>query len=699
MTEFLEIASPLLKKATRIVLISVMAFAVLIVVIQMVLVATFPYSIDYGEGPLLDQAVRIHEGEPIYTIDIHEPPYVITNYPPVFIGLLSLFNSRESASLLPGRIISMVSTLGSAFFIFMIVYQNNKDRLAGFLAATLFLVFPFAFQWGGFMRVDNLALLFATGALFVLLRWRDDKWVILPVAVLLTLAAYTRQSYLLATPLACGVYLLFKDWKRAFYLAGITLLLVGVLFGVFMATTNGGFWQHIGVANQNTFRWETVEGYFKDQLGGEYLILSLMTILFFLTGWRRIDEWKLVAPFLLGAIASGITVGKIGSSVNYLLELCAAMALSAGLYFSYLRIEEVKTPTWLSNKFVQAFAVALFGLAAFFQMRTMLEIDLLEKSNHIKYRRSGWEDLEKINNLIANVPGRVLLTEQMNLLPENGKSLYLQPFEMTQLSYDGTWNQRDFLKEIDDKAFDLILFHRWDGERWTDEMRNMVWNNYVATDFLAETTVYRPVADGEVPGSQLLYCHPASGWITPTKGAMGAFWYTRQVFIAGGQDWGKTPVYAVGDGFLYRFWGWSGAVAIQHDDPINPGEKVWTFYGSMRNPWDENDQYISDRYPIGTRGVPIKQGQLIGYQGAVSLPGADTSSRLHFAVVPADEDGFFPVEWMELPYNPESYSPDLEKADPLTIKNTADYLGIVGNDTSGRYLYWFPYRCAEQGGN
>lgn len=696
MQAFLENLSFYLQKGIRIVLLVTMAVAALVVVVQMVLVVPFPHSVDYGEGPLLDQAVRIREGEPVYRIGIQQPPYVITNYPPVFTGLLSLFNSAESSSLLPGRIISAVSTLGSALFIYLIVYQHNRDSLAASVAATLFLIFPFTYSWGVFMRVDNLALLFATAALFTLLRWHEKSWVLVPVAVLLTLAAFTRQSYLLATPFACGVYLLFKDWKRAFYLAGITLVLVAVLFGIFMLTTNGGFWQHIGIANQNLFRWETVEYYFKDELGDNFLILSLISLVFLFTTWLVIDEWKLIAPFLFGAILSGITVGKIGSSVNYLLELCAAMAMSAGVFYSWLRQQDIQQPAWLQEKTVQGFVVALFGLLVFFQMRTMLEIDLVQKSEHIKYRRASIEELDEIAARVASVPGRVLLTEQMNLLPQNGKSIYLQPFEMTQLYYDGTWKQRDFLKEIDDQAFDLILFHQWDGERWTEQMRDTVMDNYVAADFLAETTVFTPAGEG-VPASQVLYCHPDSGWITPTRGALGAFWYAREVFIAGGQDWNTTPVYAVADGLLYRFWGWNGAVAVQHDDPLNPGEKVWTYYGHLRNPWDESQQYISDKFPVGARAVPIRQGELIGYQGAYPLPGTANSARLHFAVVPADEDGFFPVEWMELPFNPDSYREDLEQDDPLALKSAAEYLGITGSDNPARYPYWFPYRCAEKG--
>jgi len=696
---FLKTISPLLKKGITIVLYCMLGLAALVVVVNMVIVAAFPYSVDYGEGPLLDQAVRIREGEPIYATSITEPPYTITNYPPVFTGILSLFNSRESSSLQAGRILSALSTLGSAFFLFQIVYTSSHDRLAALTAAVIFLIFPFVFQWGGYMRVDNLALFFALAALYMLLRWQAHIWVLLPVAVLLTLAAYTRQSYLLAAPFACGVYLLFKDWKRAFYLAGITLLLVGALFAVFMVTTEGGFWQHIGVANQNAFRWETVEWYFRDQLWGPFRIISVIALVFFIIGWRHIDEWKLAAPFLLGATASAITVGKIGSSVNYLLELVAAMALALGLLFAWLRTEKKAHAQWLNHAVVHGIVVAVVGLLVVSQMRTMLRIDLVEKASHIQNRRTQTEELAQIEALVAGVPGRVLLTEQMNLLPQNGKSIYLQPFEMTQLYYDGTWEQYDFVREIEQQQFDLILMHQWDGERWTDAMRRAVWNNYTATHYLADTFVYLPASAG-LPASAVLDCQPESGWAAPTSGSMGALWYAQQAFIASGMPWGKTPVYAVADGMLYRFPGWSGAVAIQHADPFDEDQMVWSFYGSMRNPWNASDQYVLDRFPHSFSGYPVKQGDLLGYQGAVDLPGADLTSRLHFAVVPGDEDGFFPVAWWELPDNPDAYLPNLEGFDPLALKETGLYLGIEASQSRGRDVYWHPYRCVTaQGGH
>ena len=45
----------------------------------------FPYPLDYGEGPLLDQIVRLAHFENIYRVDLTVPPYTVANYPPLFL--------------------------------------------------------------------------------------------------------------------------------------------------------------------------------------------------------------------------------------------------------------------------------------------------------------------------------------------------------------------------------------------------------------------------------------------------------------------------------------------------------------------------------------------------------------------------------------------------------------------------------------
>ena len=44
----------------------------------------FPYPLNYGEGPLLDQSVRLAQFQTIYRTDLTVSPYD-ANYPPLFM--------------------------------------------------------------------------------------------------------------------------------------------------------------------------------------------------------------------------------------------------------------------------------------------------------------------------------------------------------------------------------------------------------------------------------------------------------------------------------------------------------------------------------------------------------------------------------------------------------------------------------------
>jgi hypothetical protein len=68
----------------------------------------FPFGVNYGEAPLMDQARRIELGEVIYKQNIDEPPYIITNYPPIYILTVAAFNSIFNIPIFQtGRLISL----------------------------------------------------------------------------------------------------------------------------------------------------------------------------------------------------------------------------------------------------------------------------------------------------------------------------------------------------------------------------------------------------------------------------------------------------------------------------------------------------------------------------------------------------------------------------------------------------------------
>src|SRR5687768_5354964 len=173
------------------------AVALIICLLYQLLAVTYRYSLDYGEAPLVDQAMRLASGQNIYRADISEPPYTISNYPPLFVTLIAvsvkLFG--PSPSFVVGRIISIVSAWASSVFLVLIVYAPTRDRLAALSAGLVFLAFPFVVYWSPLLRIDMLALALSLAGLYLLVSKPVSTRQLLAVGLLLVAAIYTRQSY------------------------------------------------------------------------------------------------------------------------------------------------------------------------------------------------------------------------------------------------------------------------------------------------------------------------------------------------------------------------------------------------------------------------------------------------------------------------------------------------------------------------
>ncbi|MDQ7034911.1 MAG: hypothetical protein Q9P01_08760 [Anaerolineae bacterium] len=107
----------------------------------------------------------------------------------------------------------------------------------------------------------------------------------------------------------------------------------------------------------------------------------------------------------------------------------------------------------------------------------------------------------------------------------------------------------------------------------------------------------------------LLRCGDAP-FIMPTTGFIGLFWRDSSapynvmrrhtaLDIFGNGALGTVPVYAAYDGYLTRQDTWLSTVIIRHDDPLQAGRTIWTYYTHMAS-LDGNQIYISDDFPQGT---------------------------------------------------------------------------------------------------
>jgi hypothetical protein len=444
----------------------------------------FPYPLNYGEGPLLDQSMRLAQFQNIYRTDLSAPPYVVANYPPLFMLAQLPFVWLFGPALWYGRLISLLSVAGVALFIGLTLHTLTKDRLAAVAGALIFPAMPYVVRWSSLSRVDLLGLALSWAGLFVVARWPHRRWSVFVSALLLVAAVYTRQTYILAAPLAAFVWLFAHGQRRrvlqtAAIAGGASLL----LFAALNISTGEGFFLNTVTANLNDFRWERVSfNALVALLACPLLLLGSLAFLV-LTPRKGNRAWWLVAPYLLASIPSAVLVGKVGSDVNYLLELSAALGLATGAFIAWQR----RRPR-LRIALIALLTIQVLALAQSSRVPLGLQ-------NYVVEQR---DEVAQLSRMVASANGPVVTDDYMGLLPERGKRIYFQPFEMTQLARDGDWDQRPLVEDIDREKFPLIMI--WSPpfareikrDRWTPRMLEEIHDHYDRTGHIADMVIYRP---------------------------------------------------------------------------------------------------------------------------------------------------------------------------------------------------------------
>jgi hypothetical protein len=682
---------PYLELGSRVIVSVFLILAATAFLIHSALSVAYRYPLDYGEAPMVDQARRLLEGETLYRPDLSTPPYTISNYPPLYpltlVPVLALFGPSFAF----GRFLSVASAAATALALAGIVRIQTRQRTAAWVTGMAFLSWPYVLEWSGRARVDLLALALSTWALYVVVRWPGERRKTIVAGLLLVAAVYTRQSYGLAAPLAAAVWLWARcGWREALRLVAVVALVGLALLLLLMVTTGGGFWTHVVTANVNAFSFDRVMHHARNLRDAAPLLLVVggATVLL---GPGQLAAWPLVAPYLLGAVGSGVTIGKVGSNINYLLELCAALSLSAGLLVAWMGRDDGAPRTTAGLWRAVLGALLAVGLAA--QAGTLVRTSLQGPVQTLKGRLSAETPLSELEALVAATDGTILADEYMGLLTLQGRAIALEPFEMTQLVHDGVWDQRPLLARIRSREFPLIMIHHFRNwpvykERWTPEMLGEILTSYEATRFMAETLVFEPRSHRLLSTDEAC---PGAPWAAPTTGDFGVWWVTRELAFMGEGTEGTLPVRAVADGWLLRRPEWHDAVAILHENPLGDGGMVWTFYGNMGG-GSEGGSLVNPAFPPGTEGMPVTKGDRLGYQGR--LWGREIGwVHLRFAVVPALDDGGFPDALLGLPV-PEGAPPvpvELRLLDP------APYLGTPSSPVMGVPV-WLPYRCVTPGG-
>jgi hypothetical protein len=487
-------------KALAWVVTALGAAAALYFVVHAARAVAFPYPLDYGEGPLLDQARRLAHGEGIYRAHVASYPYTVANYPPIYPALLALLGAAFGFAFPVFRAFTVLAALACAALVFDVVRLRTGDHRAGFVGAAAFLASPYVVFWSTLVRVDFVALAFGLGALRAVVAAPQKKSTVFVAAALCACAALTRQSHLVAAPVAALAALALVRTGRA---VAFAIALAALAFGAFVAldaATGGGFTFDIVTANENAYSGSLLGIFFGDlaKTSGVLVVVALAQL-------RRADRGPLpdgrgtdngaavvatiggrgpgvaAAMYLAGGALSAITIGKVGSHVNYFLELVAGLSIFAGL--AAARVGR-RRAAWLLAAGAGIACAALFAAT---------------RPENMTQKLALRGEFDALRRTVEAEPGLVLADETMALLPLTGRAIVLQPFEFAQLVRAGAWDEAPVVADVRARRFGLVLVNdgprtpeSWPKERWTPALLAAIHDAYEPAGALADATLYRP---------------------------------------------------------------------------------------------------------------------------------------------------------------------------------------------------------------
>jgi hypothetical protein len=204
----------------------------------------------------------------------------------------------------------------------------------------------------------------------------------------------------------------------------------------------------------------------------------------------KLSAWALVLPYLLAAAAGSITIGKDGSNVNYLLEFSAALSLAGGAALAWAW----QWKRWYVRLPIQIAVICFLA----FQMTIILPWNRKDYVTYMVDRMAHLDDINQVAKIVQETPGIVLADEYMGLIPLAGKQLYFQPFEFKQFSDAKVWDQTNFMAEIMNHKFDVILWYQprsWMDSikaRWTPAQQDMINIYYTIDEKIGDVFVMRP---------------------------------------------------------------------------------------------------------------------------------------------------------------------------------------------------------------
>jgi hypothetical protein len=391
---------------------------------QAVATLSSPWSRDYGEGCTLAMAQLLEE-RGNYFPDLTDYPFLVANYPPVFVSLVALGQRVFGPSLFFPRLLAFHATLGLLAVLFATL-RRMLGAVAPAVAFTLLFVMPwFVTTWAALARVDTTAILLSLAGLSIVLRRGPgpEAWPALPL-----------------------VHLAFERDRHFFRALAAYAVPLGALFGLLAAATRGGAWRHlVTYTAAASYEWGRMgESYLQlAVVAGGLLLLLAAGIALAPAAFRDGEGRILLLYFGLNAVAFA-TIAKAGAAQNYFLEPWLATVLLGAWALRSLQERLPRLRTLWPAVLAGAAALANYSYPS---------LDRLPQA--LRHPENA-EEFLALTRLVHETPGPVL-SENLAFLVLDRRPVLLEPFGVQLIAERGLFRPDRLVRDCEAGRFPLIV--------------------------------------------------------------------------------------------------------------------------------------------------------------------------------------------------------------------------------------------------
>lgn len=298
----------------------------------------YPYELEWMEGGMLHQVLRVLHGEPLYG----DPSlgFVPALYMPLYYYVSALSALLVGENLFALRLVSVAASLATHWLVYLIVLRTSRSVLSALLGLSLYaLMFRHTGFWFDVARVDSLWAMWLALMFYALLRYRDKP--VLRHAVLLAgaavLAFFTKQATLFLLPFAAVTVWCWTGWQGLQRLLLPGLAMAAVLLLCCLLFTGGDFlFYTLQMAGSHGVTWFGVQR-FLSIVGNAVPSLIIASIAFcFYCGGRARDRAGWLALLAGFVFLSGLSRAYAGAFFNVLMPLYCCLAITAATGFGWL---------------------------------------------------------------------------------------------------------------------------------------------------------------------------------------------------------------------------------------------------------------------------------------------------------------------------------------------------------------------------